>query len=164
MSSSDRRTILLALAALPLAGCGFTPVYGTGGSAEALRGRVRAADPDDHNGYVYIGRLEERLGRPEAPIFDLSYTISTSEEGLAISSGGETTRYNVTGTARFTLTDRRSGQSVLTGSVDSFTAYSATGTTVSTLSAKRAAYDRLMVILADQTITRLLASAATLPA
>jgi LPS-assembly lipoprotein len=45
---------------------------------------------------------------------------------------------------------------VTSGSVDNFTGYSATGTTVATLAAERDAQERLMTILADQIVTRLL--------
>ncbi|MBL3565900.1 hypothetical protein JMM59_12930, partial [Rhodovulum sulfidophilum] len=50
-----------------------------------------------------------------------------------------------------------SGSVVQSGEVDSFTAYSATGSTVATRTAERDAYRRLMVILADEMVTRLLA-------
>lgn len=163
MSSSDRRFVLIGLAALAgLSACGYQPVYGTGGTAQALRGRIRVADPADRNGFTLLGRLEDRLGQPQAPRYDLTYRITTSEEELGITPAQETTRYNVLGRVDFTLTDRQGGQVVLTGSVNSFTGYSATGTTVSTRVAQRDAHERLMVILADQIVTRLMAAAGSL--
>lgn len=160
MSLSDRRAFLLALAGLPLAGCGFQPAFGTGGVAEKLRGRVLADAPDTRNGFALVSRLEERLGRAQAPAYTLGYTIFTESKGVAITSAQETTRFNIIGQVRFTLTDTASGQVVLQDSVNSFTGYSATGTTVTTLTAERNAQERLMAILADQIVTRMIAAAA----
>jgi len=162
MSLSDRRNILLGLALLPLAGCGFAPAYGTNGVASGLRGRIHAADPTNRNTFQFVKQLESRLGRPQAPVFDLGYSLQTSEDGLAITTDQQTTRFNVIGKLDFTLTDRRDGTVALRGSVNSFTGYSATGTTVSTRTAQQDAYDRLMVILADKIVTRLIGAAGTL--
>jgi len=164
MSSSDRRLFLLGLAALPLAGCGFQPAYGTGGVAEKLRGRVLVDAPDDRNGFTLVSRLEDRLGRAQAPAYRLSCAIETDTDELAITTAQEITRYNVIGRVAYTLTDAGSGAVLTQGTVDSFTGYSATGTTVSTLVAERDAYERLMIILADQIVTRLIAAAGAFPA
>ena len=164
MSSSDRRLFLLGLAALPLAGCGFEPAYGTGGVAEKLRGRVLVDAPDDRDGFTLVSRLEERLGRAQAPAYRLSYAIETEKDDLAITTAQEITRYHVVGRVSYSLTEAGSGTVLAQGRVDSFTGYSATGTTVSTLAAERDAYERLMIILADQIVTRLIAAAGALPA
>jgi LPS-assembly lipoprotein len=50
------------------------------------------------------------------------------------------------------------------GRVSDFTGFSATGSTVATLAAERDATARLMVILADQIVDRLVISASGLPA
>lgn len=160
MSSSDRRAFLTCLALLPLAGCGFQPAYGTGGAAEGLRGRVFVAAPSNRSEYELVARLEERLGRAEAPAFDLAYTLKTQEEGLSVTGAQETTRYNVLGTLDFRLTERATGTVSASGRLNSFTGYSATSNSVATLTGKQDAYDRLMVILADQLVTRLIASVA----
>ncbi|ALG91576.1 MAG: hypothetical protein CL814_00440 [Confluentimicrobium sp.] len=158
MSSSDRRAFLLLLAALPLAGCGFEPAYGTGGPAERLKNSIRVADPTDRHSYNLVGRLEERLRRPVTPRYMLDYTLTTESVRLAITPAQEITRYNITGKVDFTLTEIATGETVYTGSVNSFTGYSASGTPVATQTAERDAYDRLMIILADQMVTRLIAS------
>ena len=51
------------------------------------------------------------------------------------------------------------GAVVTQGNVGGFTGYSATGSTVATTAARTDAQDRLMVILADQIVTRLIAAA-----
>ena len=154
MSSFNRRILILSLAAF--AGCGFTPAYGPSGPARKLQGLIDVDAPDDRNSFDFVRRLEERLGHAEAPQYRLAYTLSLSEDDLAITPAQEITRYNVLGAARFTLQNIGTGEIVTSGMVDSFTSYSATGTTVSTLTAQRAAYARLMIILADQITTRLI--------
>jgi LPS-assembly lipoprotein len=157
MSSSDRRTFLALIAALPLAACGFAPAYAPGGAATALRGRVALQEPDTRAGFDLVGRLQERLGTASAPRWQLAYTISLSEEGVAITPEGAVTRFNVTGSVDWTLTDTASGARVDGGTVRSFTSWSATSTTLAGLAAQEDARRRLMVILADQIVTRLIA-------
>jgi len=158
MSSSDRRTVLLGLSALALAGCGFRPAYGPGGVAADLRGRVAVDPPDTRDGFALVERLEERLGRAEAPLYRLSYRIATSREGLGVTGEQEITRYTVAGELFFQLRDLSTGAIAQSGSVTAFAAYSATGSSVATLAAERDAGRRLMVMLADQLVTRLVAA------
>lgn len=169
MSSFDRRTFLLM--PLALAACGFTPVYGPGGTGAALHGRIRIDTPDSQDGYYLVRNLEERFGRAATPEYLLSFTVSTSEQGQAVTAQGDITRYSIVGTADFTL--RRAADEVIvaSGQVRNFAGYSATGiavetpegklnaSTVQTLAAGRDARERLMVMLADQIATQVLATA-----
>lgn len=165
MSSSDRRTLLrslpacLAVAALAVAGCGFEPVYGSGGAGAALRGKVRVAAPEDADGYILVQRLEERLGRAAQPDYELGFDLLTVVQGQAITPSNETTRYSIIGTADYVLTALADGRVLASGEVENFTGYSATGSTVETLAGERAARIRLMTILADQIANRLYATA-----
>jgi len=156
MSLSDRRTFLGALAALPLAGCGFTPVYGPGGSAEGIAGRIAIADPENRNEFTLVNRLEDRLGRASAADFGLTFRLETNADGVAVSGANDIERYNLTGSVTYALTDLRLNAIVSKGSVSNFTSYSATASTVGTLTAEENAYERLMLSLADLLVTRLL--------
>ncbi len=168
MSSPDRRTVLgLPLLAagllLPLtAACGFTPAYGPGGAAAALTGRIATADPTDKSAYDLIARLEERLGRAEAATHRLDYTIATRPVGVGITPEGAVTRYHLTGSVDWRLVRLETGEAVLTGREETFAAYSATGSTVAALAAEEDAGTRLMRILADRMVTRLIAAAPRL--
>jgi len=152
----DRRTFLTLAA---LSGCGFAPAYGPGGVAAGLQGTIRAADPNDKNGFDLVQRLEQRLGRPQSPRYDLGYSIATEEIGVGVTPDGSITRYTLTGQIDWGLRDA-AGALVASGRVDSFTAYSATGSTVAGLAAAEDAARRLMHILADQIVMRLTATAA----
>lgn len=156
MLLSKRRFLILGL--LALGACGFQPAYGPNGPAANLQGSIEVEAPNTRNGFDFVRRLEERLGQPQAINYTLSYTLKLTEDGLAITPAQATTRYNVLGTADYSVRDLTTGNVVHSGTVNSFTSYSATGTTVSTSTAKRAAYARLMIILADQITTRLVAT------
>jgi LPS-assembly lipoprotein len=150
-----RRAILFL--PLALAACGFTPAYAPGGGASGLMGAIRVQDPNDKNGFDLVERLEERLGRPEAIRYDLAFTITTEAVGVGITTENEISRFNLKGAVDYTLTERATGARIAGGRVQSFTAYSATGSTVAGLAAEEDAATRLMRILADQIVARLVA-------
>ena len=174
MSSSDRsieifarflsafldrkRPLIVALvASAVLAGCGFTPVYGPGGTAEGLRGRIDVAAPADEEGFALVRRLEERLGTPEGSDLTLLADVRITEDSVGFLPDGEISRFNVVGDVSWTLARASDGTVVATGSERSFTSYSATSTTVATTFAQRDARRRLMIILADRIAADLLA-------
>ena len=154
-----RRAVLTLLAALPLAACGFTPVYGPGGTAGALRGQIEFAPPEDRLGFELVSQLENRIGRTNGARFQLDYDIQTSESALAVTVEEDINRINITGVAAYALTDISTGEQVQGGEVSSFTAFASSGSPVAINSARRDAETRLMTILADQIVTRLLAGA-----
>lgn len=155
MSSCNRRHILLAPVALTA--CGFTPVYGPGGTGTKLQNQVLVAAPENRSGFLLVRRIEERLGRASAPLYTLSLSLQTRQEGLGIDADGNTNRFNLIGVAGYALADQ-SGTDLASGTVNSFTGFSATGNTAVTLAAERDAHERLMTILADQITARLLAA------
>ena len=156
MSLFNRRTILLL--PLGMAACGFAPAYGPGGPANGINGTIRAADPADKNAFDLVARLDQRLGRPNADRYDLTYTITTRPVGVGITPDNAITRYNLEGAVDWQLTDRGTNARLTGGKVESFTSYSATGSTVAGLAAQEDAAARLMRILADQIVTRLIAT------
>ena len=154
MSSFDRRAVVLG--ALAAAGCGFTPVYGPEGSAGALRGAFSFDPPADTDGFQLVRALERRLGSAEAPRYRFSASLAIEDEGAGITQDQVITRFRVLGRADFTVTDLATGARLTSGTVSNFTGYSATSTTVATRSVAQDARERLMVVLADQIVARLL--------
>ncbi|WP_394178836.1 LPS assembly lipoprotein LptE [Yoonia maritima] len=146
----SRRFAILGL--LALGGCGFAPVYS---DSNTLRGAIAFKADETIAGYRLQERLEQRLGRATAPRYTLDVTMTRGSRSAAITDDGDTTRYNVTGIAKWTLTDA-TGQQVEKGKVDAFTSYSATGSTTATQTAATDATARLSVILADMIVSRLL--------
>lgn len=156
MSSFNRRTVMLM--AMALAGCGFTPAFAPDGAGAKLLGRVILDAPDDKHAYQFVRRVEERLGRANHAKYGLSFDLSLREQAMAITSDDRTTRFDVMGRVTYALRDLDSKAVITSGSVDNFTGYSTTGSTVASFAARRDAYERLMVILADQMIARLISS------
>lgn len=156
MSLSDRRAIVLSL--LALGGCGFTPVYGPGGGAENLRGRIVFDEPSDRMGFLFVRHLEARLGLPREPVYRLSASIRMAEVRIAVTSEGVTTRYQILGFVDYAVADAETDQRLTSGTVRNFVSYSATRTTVATRAAETDARERLMRMLADQVVNELLAT------
>ncbi|WP_308917146.1 LPS assembly lipoprotein LptE [Jannaschia sp. LMIT008] len=155
MSWSDPVRVLTAALLLAAGGCGFAPAYGPGGTGGAFRGTITVAEPMTDVEFAFVARLEDRLGRVDVPTYDLTYTLVTDEVGLAIDGSNAVTRFNLEGVLDWTLS--RDGAAVQTGRETAFTGYSASGSPISTLESERDAERRLMVILADRVIARLLA-------
>ena len=155
---SSRRNVLLGAAAL--AGCGFTPVYGPDGGANGIRDAIRMDAPNTRDSFDFVAQMEQRLGRPNAPRYDLSYAITTRESGLAITGSNFVTRFNVQGTLTYAVRPVGAADPVTEGVVTGFTSYSASGSTISTLASERDASARLMVILADKLVAQLLVDPA----
>lgn len=153
----DRRAFLLS--ALAVAGCGFTPVYGPAGGGSALLGRIALAEPETTNAYAFNRRFEERLGRATAASYLLETRLETESSGLGSLADGRTTRYRIVGRAFYTLREQGRDAAVLEGRTNAFTGYSATGSTAATEAAARDARERLMILLADQVIDRLILDA-----
>ncbi len=156
----SRRAALAAalLAGFGLAGCGFTPVYGPGGAGTRLHGQVRVADPVTADDYAFLRRMTERLGPAEAGRYDLAYTLRIAVLPQAITPDEVTTRFSLNGTAAYRLTEAASGAVVAQGEVSNFTSHSTVGTVIATTAAEADARGRLAVMLADQVVTRLLAT------
>ncbi|SCZ66335.1 LPS assembly lipoprotein LptE [Epibacterium ulvae] len=164
----NRRKTLFAATALMFGavGCGFTPVYAPGGTGEALFNQIEVVAPEKIKtrntvaAFALVRALEERLGRGGST-YALDLTLSQRSEGQAITAENEITRFSIEGRSDYTLTRRSDGVIVASGTVNNFTGYSATGSTVETLAGERDAEQRLMVILADQIVTRLLSTDLT---
>lgn len=160
MSLSDRRTLLFALAALPLAACGFTPAYAPTGAGTALRGQVRLDDPKTQADFDFVAAMEERLGRSTAARYGLAFDFTMLERGSAQVAGFGETRIALVGNVTYTLTEIATGQVVTSDSVRNFTNFSTTSTQLATVRAREDAERRLARILADQVAVRLIAAFA----
>ena len=140
---------------LLLPACGFAPALAPsqGGPLPAYR----LADPNDRNDFLFRAALEDRLGPadPAAPL--LSYSISVSESVIAVSRRENARRVQENGAVAWRLADS-SGVLIASGREEGFTAWSSTGTTLSVRASERDAEERLMRLLADQTVTALIAA------
>ena len=159
--SWSRRSILLG--ALATGACGFTPAFGPGAPASRLQGAVQVAAPDTRDDFLLARQIEDRLGRATTPRYLLDTDLTITEERMAVTRNNITTRFNLIGRLGYRLRDAGTGAVLTEGRLDSFTGYSATGSTVATRTAETDARARLATILADQLLTRLIATAPDLP-
>tara|TARA_R110002096_G_scaffold57509_2_gene145804 strand:- start:30086 stop:30577 length:492 start_codon:yes stop_codon:yes gene_type:complete len=154
MSYFSRRWLLLAL--LPLAACGFEPVYGTGTAASKMQGQIEVQVVKGRNGFELRDRLIERLAGAgvNAP-YALSFTTTIVSEDLTISDDDDVTRFTLQGTTQFRVINKDSETIVYDSTVTSNTAYSATSGTYPTAIAERDANVRLNRDMADKIVTLL---------
>jgi LPS-assembly lipoprotein len=153
MWCSDRRALLAGL--LAVGACGFRPVHAPGGSGAALQGRVRAADPVSRADYLFLAAFEDRLGRPDPGLYDLRYAITVDRVEAGRIQGLGATRILLTGALDYTLTQGTTQRAA--GRVTAEAAFSTTATQLAAQMAEEDAESRLMRMLADALVTRLLA-------
>jgi LPS-assembly lipoprotein len=159
-----RRSALSGALALALAGCGFRPLYGTGGGGAALQGGVALDGLSGRVGYHFRQAMRGRVGDAGAePAWTLSVAIDLDEEGLAITPDDDITRISLTGTARWTLRDRAAGGEALAGVVRSTSAYNTTGTPFATRVAAEDAERRVAADLAERVFAQIAARVSRPP-
>lgn len=159
MSLYNRRKFLtLTATPLALSACGFTPIYSDGSAAEQMHGRIALGDFVGLDGFQMREQLETRLGTATAATHRLDVVLNVDSVGIAITQDGSITRYNLSGTAMFTVT-QLGGGIVFQDSVAAFTAYNATASAYATRIAEQDAYRRMAVTIADKILTRLSTSA-----
>jgi len=155
MSSYNRRFLLCLPAAL--VACGFSPVYGPGGTGSKLHGKILFNGPETEDGYLLVRDLEERMGRASDPVYEVDMSVVLTQQGQAVTASGEITRFSFVGAVSYEMSRISDGKLITKNSVENFTGYSATGTTVETLAGESDARIRLMRIMADQIAVQLLA-------
>ncbi|MBW7920493.1 MAG: hypothetical protein H3C51_00135 [Rubellimicrobium sp.] len=157
-SRPTRRGLLGA--GLALAGCGFVPAMGEGGAGR-FRGATAITAPATVDGYRLLARIEDRLGRADAARWHLTVTLDTDESSAAYGADGSIGRATVTGQAGWRLTEGADGPLVGEGRARAFAGYdSGLSNTVALRAAAIDAHERLMVQLADQIVTQMLALGA----
>ncbi|UOA16650.1 MULTISPECIES: hypothetical protein [Sulfitobacter] len=138
-----------------LAGCGFTPIYGTGSSISQTLSDIQVAPPGNREEYLFVRGMEERLTRNSQAQKTLRYNLSLSEVGLDIR---DVSRSQVIGKVNYQLFDEADGKVLASGAVESFTSFS-TDDDFPTLM-RNSAQERLINILVDRVMSDLTAKLA----
>jgi len=161
----SRRALLGAGASLPLAGCGFHPVYmqsagGEPGVAQRELASIFVAIIPDRPGQQLRQALQQRLegtGADPKPLYTLNVNYWIAGEGLAVQPDTSTTRIRLFGNANWTLIGRDPSQTVVTtGHARAEDAVNVINTQYFSADLQTEASDRYLAeALADQITTRL---------
>ncbi|MGH6977094.1 MAG: LPS assembly lipoprotein LptE [Stellaceae bacterium] len=106
--SWSRRSILAALAAAPLAGCGFHPLYGghTAGEYDPRLAAIKVTPIPDRQGQLLALALREKLN-PRGVTTPTRYTLTVNlalvRTDLGIQRNATSTRSEINATANYSL-------------------------------------------------------------
>jgi LPS-assembly lipoprotein len=148
----SRRHALIGL--LAVAGCGLSPAYGPGGTAQRLHGQITYDTPRTIPGFWLEDRLQDRLGTPQSPRYRLVISLSEARDQAAVTADGDITRQSLIGMVTWEL--HNADGPIGKGTVQTFTSYDATGSTVASMTAEEDARQRLSTGLADLVVADLL--------
>ena len=118
----------LGIAAL-LSGCGYQPLYGTGGYGTGVSGELAAVSVDviaDRRGQILRRLLIERInprGRPADPTWRLETQLSEVIDDIGITETDVATRANIAMTARYRLVDLGDGGVALSDRTSTVTSF-----------------------------------------
>ena len=152
--------VALALVALSLAGCGFTPLYGEHGLASAPEvtdalSTVQIRSLPNRDGMKLRQVLREELSPRgvTAPAFDLDVNLATRIEELGIRQDATSSRANLVMVATFSLSE--GGQTVFGDRVQSIVSYNILDDQYATVAAIGNAADRAIKQVGDEIKVRL---------
>ena len=154
------RPVIYLVISLFSAGCGFHPIYVNfdNKSINSQLETISIASIESRVGHKLHNRLLDRInprGRSLDPIYVLSVKtqISKSEMGLRINE--ETTRARLSLSAKFVLTERKSGIALMEGTVRSVNSYNIPPSGFGMVAAEDNATDRATREISDEIKTRL---------
>jgi len=160
MLSYERRRLLLTALALPLAACGFVPVYKSGNPARALRGNIRFELIESEDGFNLLETLEKELGRagPNA-LYSTKVELSVTEESLTLTTATSLDRNTLIGKATISVTSQTSGEIVFEDTLSDVAGFSSSAETAASMASRHDARTRLIASLAHKIVLRLTSTA-----
>ena len=139
-----------ALGVLPLAACGFHPLYGRSATGPGIAGTLSEiyVEPiPDRVGYQLRNNLLDLFnatGRADDAAYRLKLTLNEEEQAVALQTNTNITRYNYTLKAHYELIPKGSTEVAKSGDVTTLTAYNVAAAPFlyATVTAERDAKDR----------------------
>ena len=144
-----------------LAACGFEPLHGrqqSGSDTSTELSKIAVPPIPDRLGQMLRIELTNQLtpkGQPRAPLYVLTVSVNENKQDLAIRKDATATRANLTITATFSLTDKKTNKSVFNGSLRSVNSYNIIDADFATLTAENDARRRGVRVLATEIGLRL---------
>ncbi len=142
------RVGLVALA-LAVSGCGFTPVYSTGGSGV---GPLTVAQIDGRGGYFLRSELDRHAALEQGTTAPRTLTIKliTSFASAALAVDGLSARTLYTMTANYSLAPAMAGTAPVTGSVSTTVGYESLDQAYGDVALQADAEERAATQIADK--------------
>ena len=152
-----KRVLLLALMALPLAGCGLKPLYagGAGGAVAATLANVEVAPIDGKAGWLMSNALRDRLSAGGTPQYRLDVRLDDKIAGFGVRRDDSVTRERRTLRARYQLVNLTDGSVLIDATAGSDAGIDVVQSEYATIAAENTALERLAGIVADQIVARL---------
>jgi LPS-assembly lipoprotein len=115
---------LALVAALALAGCGFTPMYAQPGVAGGMS-HIQVVAPKGRIGYLLGESLDDDFGRAkgEAPLYRLDMELTELRQAHGLNANDVAQRYEFDLRVAYTLTEIATGKAVHTGTIFSNVSY-----------------------------------------
>ncbi len=136
-----KRALLVALAALTLAGCGFTPLYGVQGIAPALSA-IEVVAPQGRSGFLLREKLDDALGRNgAAPAYRLTMNLAENRYPRGVRVDNVANRYELVLVVDYTLTAIGGGP-VKTGRIQSSVTYDSADQPYASIAAEQDGQER----------------------
>jgi LPS-assembly lipoprotein len=135
---------LALMAAAPLGGCGFTPLYGAPGVASGVT-HIQVVAPQGRVGYLLREDLDDALGhaKGEAPTYRLEMVLNQVRQAHGLTANATAQRYELDLTVIYTLIEISTGKVATTGQVTSDVSYDSTVQPYAGIAARQDTQDRL---------------------
>ncbi len=155
--------VVIVLALLLPAACGFKPLYGEHSgvfdAANALESGIEVANIQDREGQFLRNQLIDRLnlkGRPaEAPYILTVAPLKTELTNLGIRKDATSTRAMLQVSSKMILTERATGKAVLVRDIRAVGGYNQLDNQFATLVSKASVSDHMLEELADTVVTEI---------
>lgn len=157
------RRFVLVLLMTAVAGCGFRPMYATGGATGDVPAELSAIKIDlvaDRSGQELRNHLLDLLtprGQPPKALYLLKVTLQEQKREVAVKSTGLATRANISVRAKFALLNISTGDLLTDGTARAFSSYNLTDSEFSNLTAEKDTVSRATRVLATDIRSRLAA-------
>jgi len=114
----------LALTALALSACGFTPLYGTTGVTPGLAA-IETVAPAGRGGYLLREQLDDVLARNVnvAPAHRLTFSVDEKRFARGVRVDNIANRYELRLKVKWSLTDVRTGTEIRKGETEAAVTY-----------------------------------------
>jgi LPS-assembly lipoprotein len=140
---------LLAVAAVGLSSCGFTPLYGPQSVTKGLSS-IEVVAPPGRAGYLLREKLDDAFARDVnvLPSHRLVYTISEQRYARGVRVDNVANRYELNLTAYWHLVDSKTGKDVRAGATSAAVTYDSADQPYASIAAQQDSQERAATELA----------------